>query len=61
MKNPLIVKYFFLIGVFTFTSHSLLAQNCQQKLKLANKYYQEGKIELIIDLLQPCLAQQEVR
>ena len=60
MKNPLIVKYFFLIGVFTFTSHSLLAQNCQQKLKLANKYYQEGKIELIIDLLQPCLAQQKL-
>ena len=60
MKNPLIVKYFFLIGLFIFTSYPLLAQNCEQKLKLANKYYQEGKIELIIDLLRPCLAQQKL-
>ena len=37
-----------------------MAQNCEQKLKLANKYYQEGKIELIIDLLKPCLAQQKL-
>ena len=37
---------FFLIGGFIFTSYPLLAQNCEQKLKLANKYYQEGKIEL---------------
>jgi hypothetical protein len=57
MKNPLIVKYCFLVGLYFLLSHALVAQNCEQKLKLAAQYYQEGKIELIKSLLEPCLTQ----
>tara|TARA_X000001036_G_scaffold439643_1_gene491559 strand:- start:9238 stop:10263 length:1026 start_codon:yes stop_codon:yes gene_type:complete len=60
MKNYSIAKYFYFIGIFIFSSDALLAQNCEQKLKLANKYYQEGKIELIKELLKPCLDQKRL-